>query len=122
MPSMIKLKRVRNYPAIHDEYHSYAHGLETAASNRATIIPVAMYDEGLGTPSALETHPENAAFAESNYPNCFVDSRIDFTYYLFLYVILSLAFALIMLTTLILSVLSLTYHLLYNNANFYNIL
>ncbi len=44
----------------------------------STIVPIAFYDEGLGAPSANETHPENAAFAViANQANCFVGSRIN---------------------------------------------
>ncbi len=44
----------------------------------STIIPFAFYDEGLGAPSALETNPENAAFAiVGDQANCFVGSRIN---------------------------------------------
>jgi len=43
-----------------------------------TIVPFAFYDEGLGAPSAIETHPENAAFSIVNdQANCFVNSRIN---------------------------------------------
>ncbi len=44
----------------------------------STIVPIAFYDEGLGAPSALETNPENAAFAiVGDQANCFVGSRIN---------------------------------------------
>ncbi len=44
----------------------------------STIMPIAFYDEGLGTPTALETHPENAAFAVvAHQANCFINSRIN---------------------------------------------
>ncbi len=44
----------------------------------ATIVPLAFYDEGLGAPSAIETNPENAAFAVvTDQANCFVNSRIN---------------------------------------------
>jgi len=44
----------------------------------ATILPIAFYDEGLGAPSSIETHPENAAFAIINdQANCFVNSSIN---------------------------------------------
>ncbi len=75
--TQIKMMKTKWYPQPHDMKHAYGHGMETAASNRYTIYPIVMYDEGLGTPSANETHPEHAAFAESPNPNCFVDSRVD---------------------------------------------
>ncbi len=44
----------------------------------STICPIAFYDEGLGAPTSLETHPENAAFAINlNQANCFINSRIN---------------------------------------------
>ncbi len=47
----------------------------------STIVPIAFYDEGLGAPSALETNPENAAFAiVGDQANCFVGSRVN-TYF-----------------------------------------
>ncbi len=43
-----------------------------------TIFPIAFYDEGLGTPTAQETHPENAAFVQAAHrANCFINSRIN---------------------------------------------
>ncbi len=52
-------------------------GLETGVVNQFTIFPIALYDEGLGTPSAQETNPENAAFSVTSRPNCFPDSHIN---------------------------------------------
>ncbi len=44
----------------------------------STICPLAFYDEGMGAPTSLETHPENAAFVVvSDQANCFINSRID---------------------------------------------
>ncbi len=44
----------------------------------STIMPIAFYDEGMGAPTSLETHPENAAFAVvTNQANCFINSRIN---------------------------------------------
>ncbi len=43
-----------------------------------TIMPIAFYDEGLGSPTAQETHPENAAFVvPAHKANCFINSRIN---------------------------------------------
>ncbi len=77
MPGKTKLMKTRWYPRVHNLRHSWFHGLETGVVNQYTILPIAMTDEGLGTPSGEETNPENAAFLEVTMPNCFVDSRID---------------------------------------------
>ncbi len=73
-----RLMRQEWFPQPHNVQHAYGHGLETGVVNQATIYPLLMYDEGVGTPSAIETHPENAAFAESAEPNCAVGSKVDF--------------------------------------------
>ncbi len=65
------------WPRPHDMRFGWFHGLETAANNAFTIMPLSFYDEGLGAPSTYESHPENAAFVEAAEANCFVDSRID---------------------------------------------
>ncbi len=74
----VKFQKVKNYPRPHQMEHSWMHGLETAVANEYTIYPIAMYDEGLGAPSAYEANPENSAFVEAAAPNCFINSRIDF--------------------------------------------
>ncbi len=72
----IKLMRTKWYPNPHATNHAWSYNL-TGANVDTTIYPILMYDEGLGTPSARKTNPENSAFATSSYPNCFVDSRVD---------------------------------------------
>ncbi len=77
MVGQTKLMRTKWYPRPHDLRHSWNHGLETAVQNVGTMYPIVMYDEGLGTPSAYEANPENAAFVEDGAPNNFVGSRLD---------------------------------------------
>ncbi len=76
MAGKTMLMKTRWYPNPHQLEHSFGIALEAETQNH-TIYPFAFYDEGLGTPSALETNPENAAFVESSSPNCFPDSRIN---------------------------------------------
>ncbi len=71
-----KLMRTRWYPRPHDDKVAWSQMLE--GTEKWTIVPICNYDEGLGTPSAYEANPENAAFAEYGAPNCFPDSRVDF--------------------------------------------
>ncbi len=70
------MMKTKWYPQPHDARLSFFFKISNT-SKLSTIIPLAMYDEGLGTPSANETHPENANFAEDNGPNCFVESRVN---------------------------------------------
>ncbi len=76
MPGIVKMLKVKNYPRPHNLNHSWLKGMEDAGS--ATIYPIIMSDEGLGTPSAYEANPEHASFVEAAEPNCFPESRIDF--------------------------------------------
>ncbi len=72
-----KLMRTEWWPQPHDINGGIAFELDDSTLD-STIIPFAFYDEGMGTPSALETHPENAAFAiQRDEANCFVNSRIN---------------------------------------------
>ncbi len=65
------------YPQPHSLAGSFSFEVDDGTLD-STILPIAFYDEGLGTPSALETHPENSAFAiVADRANCFVDSRIN---------------------------------------------
>ncbi len=70
------LMRTTWYPSPHNMEIAVGFNIESAVKHD-TNFPVCFYDEGLGTPSALETHPENAAFAEQANGNCFPDSRIN---------------------------------------------
>ncbi len=69
--------KVEMYAQPHNIARSFAFELDDETLN-STIVPIAFYDEGLGTPTALETHPENAAFAlVANQANCFINSRVN---------------------------------------------
>ncbi len=72
-----KLMKQKWFPRPHDQEHSWFHGLETAAVNRATIYPIVHYDEGLLAPDTYFSNPEHASFGETSEPNCFVGSRVD---------------------------------------------
>ncbi len=71
------LMKTKWYPRIHNLNISWGHGLETGVVNQATIIPLTMYDEGLGDPAGQNTNPEHASFVENAMPNCFPESRIN---------------------------------------------
>ncbi len=72
-----RLVKTKIYPRPHDMSNSWGHGLESAVVNQATIYPILMNDEGLGTPSAYEANPRHASFVEASEPNCFPESRVD---------------------------------------------
>ncbi len=72
-----KLMKQEWWPQPHKLNGGFSFELDDATID-TTILPFAFYDEGLGTPSALETHPENAAFAiVGDQANCFVNSTIN---------------------------------------------
>lgn len=73
-----KMIKLRTFPRPHDEKLTWAHGLETAVVNQWTMVPLVMYDEGKGAPLAYEANPEHASFLETDEPNCFPESRVDF--------------------------------------------
>ncbi len=65
------------YPQPHVSDGSFSFELDDATLD-TTILPIAFYDEGLGAPSAQETHPENTAFVlTADRCNCFVNSRVN---------------------------------------------
>ncbi len=64
------------WPQPHYDYVAMSFELDDATID-STIVPLLRYDEGLGSPSAQETHPENAAFATRNSDGCFVNSRVN---------------------------------------------
>ncbi len=69
--------KVEMYAQPHEIGCQFSFELDDETLN-STIVPIAFYDEGLGTPTALETHPENAAFAViDNQANCFINSRVN---------------------------------------------
>ncbi len=71
-----RFSKIKEYPRPHNFSHSWNHGMETGVNNFYTIYPIMHYDEGLGSPSTYESHPENAAFVEAGESNCFVDSKV----------------------------------------------
>ncbi len=76
MAGKTMMMKTKWYPQPHRENNGFLLSADTAAK-QATIVPIAFYDEGLGEPSAQETHPENAAFVAVARGNCFVESRIN---------------------------------------------
>ncbi len=73
---LVRLMKTKWYAQPHRQLLRFK--LSAQVANKfATIIPHCFYDEGLGTPSAQETNPRNAAFAVSNFGNCFPESRVD---------------------------------------------
>ncbi len=77
MTAKTMLMKTKWYARPHNMTINWGHGLETGAANEATIIPITMYDEGLGSPTAYEANPEHASFVEAGEPNCFPESRIN---------------------------------------------
>ncbi len=73
----VKFMKSKWFPQPHSMHHSWYHRLESGSVNDATIYPILHYDEGLGTPTANESSPRNAAFVQASHPNCFVGSRVD---------------------------------------------
>lgn len=55
--------------------YGWLHSAE--GNNDSTILPLAMYDEGLGAPSGKTTNPDHASFSIDQRPNCYVESRIN---------------------------------------------
>ncbi len=77
LTSKTMLMKTKWYARPHNESIAWGHGCETAVANQATIIPITMYDEGLGAPSSYAANPEHASFAEAGMPNCYPNSRIN---------------------------------------------
>ncbi len=72
-----QFKKQKWWPQPHDIDGSCSFEVDNGSID-TTIVPIAFYDEGLGAPSAIETNPENAAFAiVADQANCFVGSRIN---------------------------------------------
>lgn len=74
MPAKKLMKQVW-YPRPHDQVTVFNNGLEDTQT--ATIVPIAHYDEGLGSPASFNAHPEHASFTETDSSNCYPDSRIN---------------------------------------------
>ncbi len=72
-----EFRKVEMYGQPHEIRKEVSFELDDATLD-TTIMPIAFYDEGLGTPTAQETHPENAAFVvPAGRANCFINSRIN---------------------------------------------
>ncbi len=72
-----RLMRTAWYPQPHLITAGFSFEFDDATLD-STIVPIAFYDEGLGSPAANETHPEHTSFAVVNdRPNCFVNSTIN---------------------------------------------
>jgi len=72
-----KLMKTTWYPQPHRINGSVGFELDDETLN-STYIPFCFYDEGKGTPTAVETNPRNAAFARvEDEANCHVNSRIN---------------------------------------------
>ncbi len=82
MPAKKTVRQMKTtwYARPHNFQNTWMHGLETGVTNSATMYPLIMYDEGLGTPSDYEANPEHASFVEAGEPNCYPESRIDNVY------------------------------------------
>lgn len=76
---MYQLVKVKRFPAVHVLERKFVLSADsTLNAKQATIVPIAMQDEGKGDPTSLYTNPESASFAEVNEPNCYPDSKINF--------------------------------------------
>ncbi len=72
----MRLMRIETRPRPHDFKLKVAFELDDANID-STLIPLLMYDEGLGAPDTYNSHPEHASYVTSAGPNCFVNSRVD---------------------------------------------
>ncbi len=77
MVGQFRLMPTKWFPEPHAMDSRWSFAMESATNNYATIFPLCSYDEGLGAPSALETNPENAAFATVFRPNVYPDSTVQ---------------------------------------------
>ncbi len=76
MAGMVKLVKQKIFPNVHDLLCSYTMSMENG-NNRTVQYPIIMQDEAL-IARDLETNPRNASFVESNAPNCYPETEIDF--------------------------------------------
>ena len=63
------------FPRPHNCELRYSGGLED--THISTIVPLVMYDEGLGDPASYNSNPEHASFAETDAPNCYPESSLQ---------------------------------------------
>ncbi len=77
MPTRTRLMRTKWYPRPHNMEIDWGFACDNAAVNDDTIIPITMYDEGLGSPTSYEANPEHASFVEASEPNCYPESTVN---------------------------------------------
>ena len=66
----------KSYPRPHSNQLKFELSLHDSGKNDA-MIPLLMYDEGLGDPANYNAHPEHASFAEYQGVNCYPESRVN---------------------------------------------
>ncbi len=71
------MSKVPEWPRPHNYSGSIGFGLDSAVVNRATIVPIISYDEGLGVINSYKSCPQNAGFAEYEGGKCYPTSRIN---------------------------------------------
>ncbi len=75
------MTKVPEFPRPHDaDTLNFAMGVESAIVNRATIIPIIHYDEGLGVINSYKSHPQNTNFLEIKSSSCYPTSRVNNIY------------------------------------------
>lgn len=77
MASKGRLEKVRMFPSPHDFQHQWLMALDQDGEEY-TYLPIAHYDEGLGSPSTVNVNPEHSSFSTYGSSNCHVDSDIEF--------------------------------------------
>ncbi len=71
------MTKVPQHPRPHNFALTFALGLESAVQNRATIVPIVVYHEGLGVINSYKSNPQNASFAEYAGAKCYPTSRVN---------------------------------------------
>ncbi len=67
----------RWFPRPHNWKIMWGKSIESAVDNHSTMVPIVMYDEGLGAVNSYNSNPEHASFAEAAEPNCYPDSHLQ---------------------------------------------
>lgn len=75
--TLYRLQRVKRYPNVHVQELKFQLSANVSGK-QGTIIPIINQDEGLGDPNSKYTNPASSSFAETNMPNCYPDSRVNF--------------------------------------------
>lgn len=71
------LMKKRVYPRPHVMENKFRFNLGSTSQKHSTMVPLIMYDEGLGDPASYNAHPEHASFASYVGPNCYPESVIN---------------------------------------------